>query len=79
MAIIGQPELPQTHDSLTSAGLSRKIVIAIDRSEQEFHAFKWALHNFCRESDKVIVYHVHHPTTLPATAVETGLFWLHYV
>lgn len=79
VAIIRQPELPQTHDSLTSAGLSRKIVIAIDRSEQAFHAFKWALHNFCRESDKVIVYHVHHPTTLPATAVGTGEFGMEEV
>lgn len=79
VAIIRQPELPRAHDSLTSAGLSRKIVIAIDRSEQAFHAFKWALHNFCRESDKVIVYHVHHPTTLPVTAVGTGEFGMEEV
>jgi nucleotide-binding universal stress UspA family protein len=79
VAIIRQPELPRTHDSLTSAGLSRKIVIAVDRSVQAFHAFKWALHNFCRESDKVIVYHVHHPTTLPVTAVGTGEFGMEEV
>lgn len=79
VAIIRQPELPRMHDPLTSAGVSRKIVIAIDRSAQAFHAFKWALHNFCRESDKVIVYHVHHPTTLPVTAVGTGEFGMEEV
>eukprot|EP01018_Ginkgo_biloba_P013666 Gb_22308 [translate_table: standard] len=79
VAIIRQPESHQAHDALASSGLSRKIVIAIDQSKQAFNAFKWALHNFCNESDKVIIYHVHHPTALPVTAMGTGEFGMEEV
>uniref|UniRef100_A0A0D6R5Q5 UspA domain-containing protein n=1 Tax=Araucaria cunninghamii TaxID=56994 RepID=A0A0D6R5Q5_ARACU len=79
VAIIRKPQSTQALDSLTPAGLSRKIVIAIDESKETFNAFKWALHNFCRESDKIIVYHVHHPTDLPARAVGTGEFGMEEV
>ncbi|XP_024526278.1 universal stress protein PHOS34 [Selaginella moellendorffii] len=68
------PEALKEHDPLSSAGLPRKIVIAVDDSKEAVQAFSWALENFCRPSDKVVLYHVHNPVTVPVTALGTGEF-----
>ncbi|BFI40562.1 hypothetical protein MPTK2_7g10800 [Marchantia polymorpha subsp. ruderalis] len=66
------------HDPLSSQE-SRKVVIAVDDSKEAIYAFTWALKFFCKPSDNVILYHVHHPYVQPITGSGTGEFGIEEV
>jgi len=68
----------KVHDPLNSVGGSRKVVIAVDESRESVYAFKWALENFSREEDNLILYHVNQSVPLAATA-GTGEFGIEEV
>jgi nucleotide-binding universal stress UspA family protein len=69
----------EVHDPLVSSGGVRKIVIAVDESKESVYAFQWAMENFCKEDDNVVIYHVHHSVLTPVSALGTGEFGMEEV
>jgi len=63
----------EVHDPLASSGGVRKIVIAVDESKESVYAFQWAIENFCKEDDNVVIYHVHHSVLTPVSTLATAL------
>lgn len=45
-------------DQVEEHGSTRRIAVAVDRSEESLDALKWALEKVCRSSDKLVVLHV---------------------
>lgn len=41
--------------------------------EQSVYAFQWALENFCKEDDSVVIYHVHDSAIVPGSTLGTGV------
>jgi hypothetical protein len=41
--------------------------------EQSVYAFQWALENFCKEDDSVVIYHVHDSAITPGSTLGTGV------
>lgn len=41
--------------------------------EQSVYAFQWALENFCKEDDSVVIYHVHDSAIAPGSTLGTGV------
>lgn len=64
-AIVVQPSSPRfPHSSGTpTAGAQRKIGIAVDLSDESAYAVKWAIQNYLRPGDAVILIHVR-PTSV---------------
>lgn len=62
-----------------SSGEPRKIVVAVDDSKEAAYAFAWSLQNLCTESDKLTIFHVHHPTSPSVTSAGTGAFGMEEV
>ncbi|OMO76623.1 Universal stress protein A [Corchorus capsularis] len=60
-AIMVQPSSPRF--PVTSPGAHRKIGIAVDLSDESAFAVKWAVHNYLRSGDTVILLHVR-PTSV---------------
>ena len=60
-AILVQPSSPRF--SVTSSWTHRKIGIAVDLSDESAFAVKWAVHNYLRSGDTVILLHVR-PTSV---------------
>ncbi|XP_077254025.1 universal stress protein PHOS32-like [Tasmannia lanceolata] len=59
-----QPSSPRFHSSSTpTAGAQRKIAIAVDLSDESAFAVKWAVQNYLRPGDAVILLHVR-PTSV---------------
>jgi hypothetical protein len=42
--------------------------------EQSVYAFQWAMENFCKEDDNVVIYHVHHSVLTPVSTLATGAY-----
>lgn len=42
--------------------------------EQSVYAFQWAIENFCKEDDNVVIYHVHHSVLTPVSTLGTGAY-----
>ncbi|MCO5590607.1 hypothetical protein L7F22_044578 [Adiantum nelumboides] len=79
VVIVRSSEALQDNLSLQTSDKSRNIVIAVDDSKEAVDAFVWALHNFCKETDKVTIYHVHNSTVPSVTAAGTGEFGMEEV
>ncbi|KAL8228666.1 hypothetical protein R6Q57_013566 [Mikania cordata] len=63
-AIIVQPASPRFPKSGTlTAGTHRKVAIAVDLSDESAHAVNWAVQNYLRPGDSVILLHVR-PTSV---------------
>ncbi|KAI3823922.1 hypothetical protein L1987_05367 [Smallanthus sonchifolius] len=63
-AIIVQPASPRFPKSGTlSAGTQRKVAIAVDLSDESAYAVNWAVQNYLRPGDSVILLHVR-PTSV---------------
>ncbi|XWS18273.1 hypothetical protein CRYUN_Cryun32bG0029700 [Craigia yunnanensis] len=60
-AILVQPSSPRF--PVASSGTHRKIGIAVDLSDESAFAVKWAVHNYLRSGDTVILLHVR-PTSV---------------
>lgn len=62
-----QPSSPRYHHFASSgtptAGAHRKIAIAVDLSDESAYAVKWAVQNYLRQGDAVILLHVR-PTSV---------------
>lgn len=56
------PRFP-TPSSTPTAGAHRKIAIAVDLSDESAYAVRWAVHNYLRPGDAVILLHVR-PTSI---------------
>ncbi|KAH9552430.1 hypothetical protein CY35_09G066300 [Sphagnum magellanicum] len=67
-------EALKVHDPLASSGGTRNIFIAVDESKESVYAFQWALENFCKEDDSVVIYHVHDSAIAPGSTLGTGEF-----
>eukprot|EP00250_Pteridium_aquilinum_P022801 c25724_g1_i1 orf=80-1120(-) len=74
VVIVRPFEALHANSSLKASQTPRNIVIAVDDSKEAVDAFIWSLHNFCKEADKVTIYHVHHSTVPSAPSVGTGEF-----
>lgn len=42
--------------------------------DQSVYAFQWAMENFCKEDDNVVIYHVHHSVLTPVSTLATGAY-----
>ncbi|KAL3522142.1 hypothetical protein ACH5RR_014976 [Cinchona calisaya] len=62
-AILHQPASPRFPSGTPTSGANRKIAIAIDLSDESAHAVKWAVQNYLRPGDAVILLHVR-PTSI---------------
>uniref|UniRef100_A0A7N0V1Q3 UspA domain-containing protein n=1 Tax=Kalanchoe fedtschenkoi TaxID=63787 RepID=A0A7N0V1Q3_KALFE len=64
-AILVQPSSPRVHASsgTPTSGAQRKIGIAVDLSDESAFAVKWAVQNYLRPGDAVILIHVQ-PTSV---------------
>ncbi|CAM8984633.1 unnamed protein product [Rhodiola kirilowii] len=64
-AILVQPSSPRVHASsgTPTSGAQRKIGIAVDLSDESAFAVKWAVQNYLRPGDAVILIHVR-PTSV---------------
>ncbi|CAI9787908.1 unnamed protein product [Fraxinus pennsylvanica] len=61
-AVLRQPASPR-FPSGTPSGSQRKIAIAVDLSDESAFAVKWAVHNYLRPGDAVVLLHVR-PTSV---------------
>ncbi|KAL1537452.1 Universal stress protein phos34, variant 2 [Salvia divinorum] len=62
-AILHQPASPRFPPGTPTAGAQRKVAIAVDLSDESAHAVKWAVQNYLRPGDAVILLHVR-PTSV---------------
>ncbi|CAA2982554.1 universal stress PHOS32-like [Olea europaea subsp. europaea] len=62
-AILHQPASTCFHSGTPSAGSQRKIAIAVDLSDESAFAVKWAVQNYLRSDDAVVLLHVR-PTSV---------------
>ncbi|KAL9691619.1 hypothetical protein QQ045_012044 [Rhodiola kirilowii] len=64
-AILVQPSSPRVHaqSGTPTSGAQRKIGIAVDLSDESAYAVKWAVQNYIRSGDAVILIHVR-PTSV---------------
>lgn len=62
-AILHQPASPRFPSGTPTAGAQRKIAIAVDLSDESAYAVKWAVQNYLRPGDAVILLHVR-PTSV---------------
>lgn len=62
-AILHQPASPRFPSGTLTSGAQRKIAIAVDLSDESAHAVKWAVQNYLRPGDAVILLHVR-PTSV---------------
>ncbi|KAK6917433.1 UspA [Dillenia turbinata] len=62
-AIIVEPSSPRYPSGTPTAGAHRKIGIAVDLSDESAYAVKWAVQNYLRPGDAVILLHVR-PTSV---------------
>ncbi|XP_030459586.1 universal stress protein PHOS34-like isoform X2 [Syzygium oleosum] len=65
-----EPDLPapppppiRTHHESPTAGASRKVAIAVDLSDESAYAVRWAVQNYLRPGDAVVLLHVR-PTSV---------------
>lgn len=65
MIVRSPKEASQTRDPLGSTGGPRTIAISVDESKEAQHAFKWAVDNFVRDDDRVVILHVQTGSLLP--------------
>ncbi|OMO99876.1 Universal stress protein A [Corchorus olitorius] len=57
------PHVPLTTNATPTAGVQRRIAIAVDLSDESAYAVRWAVHNYLRPGDAVILLHVR-PTSV---------------
>ncbi|KAK9267501.1 hypothetical protein L1049_009929 [Liquidambar formosana] len=57
------PRFPMSSSGSTTSGAHRKIGIAVDLSDESAYAVKWAVQNYLRRGDAVILVHVR-PTSI---------------
>ncbi|CAK9181289.1 unnamed protein product [Ilex paraguariensis] len=62
-AILHQPASPRFPTGTPISGAQRKIAIAVDLSDESAYAVKWAVQNYLRPGDAVILLHVR-PTSV---------------
>ncbi|RAL49635.1 unnamed protein product [Cuscuta campestris] len=62
-AITHQPASPRFPSGTPTAGAQRKIAIAVDLSDESAYAVRWAVQNYLRPGDAVILLHVR-PTSV---------------
>ncbi|KAH6773766.1 Adenine nucleotide alpha hydrolases-like superfamily protein [Perilla frutescens var. hirtella] len=62
-ATLHQPASPRFPSGTPTAGAQRKIAIAVDLSDESAYAVKWAVQNYLRPGDAVILLHVR-PTSV---------------
>lgn len=62
-AIMHQPASPRFHPVTPTSGANRKVAIAVDLSDESAYAVKWAVQNYLRPGDAVIILHVR-PTSV---------------
>ncbi|MCD7453312.1 Universal stress protein phos32 [Datura stramonium] len=62
-AIMHQPASPRFPSGTPTSGANRKIAIAVDLSDESAYAVKWAVQNYLRPGDAVILLHVR-PTSV---------------
>uniref|UniRef100_M1C1H1 UspA domain-containing protein n=1 Tax=Solanum tuberosum TaxID=4113 RepID=M1C1H1_SOLTU len=62
-AIMHQPASPRFHLGTPTSGANRKVAIAVDLSDESAYAVKWAVQNYLRPGDAVILLHVR-PTSV---------------
>lgn len=62
-AILHQPASPRFLPGTPIAGAQRRIAIAVDLSDESAYAVKWAVQNYLRPGDAVILLHVR-PTSV---------------
>ncbi|XP_071930395.1 universal stress protein PHOS32-like isoform X2 [Coffea arabica] len=62
-AILHQPASPRFPSGTPTSGANRKIAIAVDLSDESAYAVKWAVQNYLRPGDAVILLHVR-PTSV---------------
>lgn len=79
VVIVRSSEVLQENLSRQGSETSRNIVIAVDDSKEAVDAFVWSLHNFCKETDKVTIYHVHNSAVPTITSTGTGEFGMEEV
>lgn len=63
LAILHQPASPRFPSGTPTYGAQRKIAIAVDLSDESAFAVKWAVQNYLRPGDAVILLHVR-PTSV---------------
>lgn len=57
-AVVVQPSSPRFAVSTPTSGAQRRIGIAVDLSDESAYAVKWAVQNYLRHGDAVILVHV---------------------
>ncbi|XWS68553.1 hypothetical protein CRYUN_Cryun04dG0099800 [Craigia yunnanensis] len=57
------PRVPLNTTATPTAGAQRRIAIAVDLSDESAYAVRWAVHNYLRPGDAVILLHVR-PTSV---------------
>ncbi|KAL3627617.1 hypothetical protein CASFOL_028980 [Castilleja foliolosa] len=62
-AVLHQPVSPRFPSGTPTSGSNRKIAIAVDLSDESAFAVKWAVQNYLRPGDAVILLHVR-PTSV---------------
>lgn len=62
-AILHQPASPRFPSGTPTSGANRKVAIAVDLSDESAYAVKWAVQNYLRPGDAVILLHVR-PTSV---------------
>lgn len=62
-AVVLQPSSPRFPVSTPTSGAQRRIGIAVDLSDESAYAVKWAVQNYLRQGDAVILVHVR-PTSI---------------
>ncbi|CAI5471418.1 unnamed protein product [Closterium sp. Yama58-4] len=68
VVIVRQPKAGETaHDALTSSGMARRIVVAVDESSEAEFAFAWAMRHVVRDGDRLTVLHVQNPIAAPTS------------
>eukprot|EP00475_Leptophrys_vorax_P012755 TRINITY_DN19122_c0_g1_i1.p1 TRINITY_DN19122_c0_g1~~TRINITY_DN19122_c0_g1_i1.p1 ORF type:complete len:352 (+),score=3.23 TRINITY_DN19122_c0_g1_i1:194-1249(+) len=63
----GPPAADAPHDPLTSSGMARRVVVAVDESSEAEFAFEWALQHVVQDADHVVVLHVQNPIAAPTS------------
>ncbi|CAI5498293.1 unnamed protein product [Closterium sp. Naga37s-1] len=68
VVIVRQPKAGKAeHDALTSSGMARRIVVAVDESSEAEFAFAWAMRHVVRDGDRLTVLHVQNPIATPTS------------
>ncbi|CAI5952565.1 unnamed protein product [Closterium sp. NIES-64] len=68
VVIVRQPKAGEAaHDALTSSGMARRIVVAVDESSEAEFAFAWAMRHVVRDGDRLTVLHVQNPIAAPTS------------